>query len=138
MSSANHDPRTLTLMAIITGAKDHPPFITANSSAVLRISEDALPDDMVQLAISPGYPHVFMSVRCFDSGGLPVTPTGGTFAVLARSACSGQLESPPVASIDATAITTIDWALNTDMVQVTPTGLTGVDHWEIRVITNRS
>ena len=125
-------------MADITAGKDAGLNRTPRSSSILFISADAAATDRVIMEVDYWHPHVFLSVRCYDVSNNLVTPTGGTFAVEAKSWASGVWETPPVSSITATAITTIDWALNTEAVRVTPTGLTGVDHWEVRVITNRS
>lgn len=125
-------------MAVITARKTPDPHNTPRSASEVFISADAAPADSVEMTVHPGLPHVFLSVRCYDASNNPVVASAGTFDVEARSWASGIWEVPPTSTIDATAVTTIDWALNTEEVKVTPTGLAGVDHWEVRVITNRS
>ena len=104
------------------------------------ISDDAAPADIVELADLPSFlPHVFLSIRFFDSGGLPVTPSGGTFAIEVQTQGNQpNWEDPPEPTIDATAPTTVDWASNTYGVRVTPTSLTGVDHWSVVVFLNKT
>ena len=113
---------------------DHP------REAQLIVSSDAASTDVVELANLPSFlTHIFLSVRFYDAGGAAVTPTGGTLSVEVQTLGNvPNWEDPPEPTIDATAPTTTDWAANTFGVRVTPTALTGVDHWAAYITMNKT
>lgn len=88
--------------------------------------------------LAPDRPHCFLGVQMFDAGGAQVAGGAGSFAVQVRTWVNGRNEAPPTATISATAPVTIDWAAPTKGVTVTPTGLTGVTTWRVRLYTARN
>jgi len=109
------------------------------------VSDEAQAADVVEMVSGVGdrFPielvHVFVAVKFYDSGDLPVTPSAGTLAVEVQTAGNQpNWEDPPTTTIDATAPTTLDWSANTYGIRVTPTGLTGVDHWVVVVYFNKT
>ena len=110
------------------------------------LSGDAQSADIVEITSPVDVPwptflaHCFLSVRFFDAGGLPVTPSAGTMTIEIQTLGNQpNWEDPPApTTIDATAPTTLDWAANTYGIRVTPAGLTGVDHWAVFAVFNQS
>jgi len=130
---------TITDYTLTETPRDSQTLLSADAAAtdvVEMVSGDPSLDETV---IPPWLTHCFLSIRFFDSGGLPVTPSGGTLAIEIQTLGNQpNWEDPPEASIDATVPTTIDWAANTNGIRVTPTALTGVDHWAVFVTLNKT
>jgi len=106
----------------------------------LAVSDDATAADIVELTDLPIFlTHVFLSVRFYDGADAAVTPSAGTLAVEVQTLGNQpNWEDPGSAVIDATAPTTVDWAANTYGIRVTPTGLTGVDHFVVYISLNKT
>jgi hypothetical protein len=103
------------------------------------VSAEAVPADSVELDGLPALRnHWFLGVELLDGDGLIAPASAGTFAVSIKTWNTGQWEAPPVASIDATAPATIDWAGPTVGVRVVPTGLTGTVTWRVKLSVARS
>ena len=123
-------------MATITSytLTDHP------RDTQLAISADAAAADIVELTDLPVYlTHVFVSVRFFDGADAAVTPSGGTLDVEIQTlGNTPNWEDPPAPTITAATPTTVDFAANTYGVRVTPTSLTGVDHYVVYVSLNKT
>jgi hypothetical protein len=82
--------------------------------------------------------HVFLGIKMFNSGGTQIVDTTGSFAITVKTVNTNYYESPPTATIDATAPTTINWAGNTSAIKVVPTGLTDTDNYLVVVTANRN
>jgi len=123
-------------MATITGytLTDRPEY------AQSAVSDDAQPADVVEMTDLPtDLVHVFIACKFYDAADSAVTPSGGTLTIEVQTAGNQpNWEDPPETSIDATAPTTIDWAANTYGVRITPSGLTGVDHWTAVLYLNKT
>jgi len=115
-------------------------YIQENRVKATIVSADALPADTIEISdLFNAFPHCFLSAQFFDgSGNQLLTGTSGTLAVSVATQNNGVYESPTVASIDASAAETIDWAANTAAVRVVPTSLAGCATWRIVLTCNRS
>lgn len=107
---------------------------------VLLVSDAALPADTIQLEDLPtsGPTHVFLGVQMFDSGGLNVVASAGTFTVSVMTLNTKQWEAPFSATITGSAPLTIDFAANVVAIRVVPTGITGVTTYKAFVSFNKS
>jgi hypothetical protein len=121
---------TISTFALTSVPRDSPTVLSGEAASA----------DVVELMGLPTHlTHVFLSVRFFDSGDLPVTPSGGTLTVeVMTQGNQPNWEDPLDDTIIATAPTTVDWAANTYGVRVTPSGLTGVDHWVAFIVMNKT
>ena len=94
---------------------------------VLVTSDPADPTaDTVEMVLPPGNPHYFLSVQMFDGAGDPVVASAGTFTVSVQTVNALAFEAIPTPTIDATAPSTVNWAGNTIVVRIVPTGVIGV------------
>lgn len=82
--------------------------------------------------------HVFLGIQMFNSSAVQIVDTTGSFAITVKTVNTNRYESPPTATIDATAPVTISWAGNTSAVKVVPTGLTDTDNYKVVLTANRN
>lgn len=79
--------------------------------------------------------HVFLGVQMFDNAdpalGSQIVDSTGSFAVTVQTVETKSYEAPTVATIDATAPTTINWAGGTFKIKVVPSSLTDTVSWKI-------
>ncbi len=75
----------------------------------------------------------------FDGLGDLVVASAGTFLVKIKTLNTLQFETIEAGGIiDATEPNTVDWASNTEAIQVVPTDLAGVTTWRVFVTQNRT
>ena len=108
--------------------------------SVMALSSAAGVADSVDIQMPTEFPHCFLSIQLFDGAGDPIDvgTASGTFTVSVQTINSGVLEAPPTATLDASAMTTISWAGNTQRVLVTGDSLTSLTTWKVVVTANRS
>lgn len=79
--------------------------------------------------------HVFLGVQMFDEADPTdadlILDSTGTFAVTVQTVQTKSYEAPTVATIDATAPTTISWAGSTFKIKVVPSSLTDTVSWKV-------
>ena len=124
------DTKTLQVLA---RSETEPTILIESNTATVASSDTVALDNL-----PPHFGHWFLSVQMFDANGVQVAGSAGTFAVSVRTWCNGRNESPSVSSISATAPVTIDWAGPTTGVTVTPSALSGVSSWCVRLAAVRS
>lgn len=125
-------------MAVITGRTEDGLMgavktFTSNAAALT---------DSVELPIDFGNPHVFVGVQMFNSIGVQIVATNGTFLTTIRTVNTGLFESvPTLTTIDATAPDTISAGGNINTVRVVVgVALTGNDitTWKVVATANRT
>jgi hypothetical protein len=82
--------------------------------------------------------HNELSVKMYDVAGEQIVDSAGSFAVLVATRANGVLEAPPIATIDATAPTTLIFRGNITRVQVIPSSLVDAITWEVVLTSNRN
>lgn len=120
-------------LQVLARSETEPTILIESQTATVASS-----DTVALNGLPPHFAHWFLSVQMFDADGLQVAGSGGSFAVVIRTWNNGRNETPPVSSITASAPVTIDWSAPTTGVTVTPSGLSGVTSWCVRLAAVRS
>ena len=82
--------------------------------------------------------HVFIGVQMFDSGGLLIVDSAGTFTVTVKLIPTLQSETPEANVISALVPTTVNVSGNVAEITVVPATLTDTDTYQVIAIANRN
>ena len=82
--------------------------------------------------------HVFIGVQMFDSGGLLIVDSAGTFTVTVKLLNTMQFETPASNVISALAPTTVSLQGNVAEIKVVPATLSDTDTYQVIAIANRN
>lgn len=88
----------------------------------------------IELSVDPSFVHSFAGLLFFDDPNLetPVQPSTGSATFLIRSVVQPHVfQIIPSNVIQVSAPAQVDWSSNTEVVQVTPTGIVGATHWQL-------
>lgn len=115
------------------------PYATSSKNTSMNASviiKDV--DSTIELDVDPTKPHYSAGLRYF-SGGIPKTPSAGSIEIYRMPETTKVYNKEPVAIVSATnPAAEISWKGNTSNVKAVPSGLSGVDSYQLVVVSNNS
>lgn len=102
-------------------------------------------DSVLLTGLSPAFVHCFLGVKMYDVSGDEIVDSAGTYTVSYLSeltgdpdgTATGTFESPPVATIDATAPTTLCWKAPTVGIRVSGASLSDAVTWKVFFVASK-